>query len=150
MKVFQESKVKSIRWERGVKDIKKLLIGLLIGRRNRYFGLVRIRGKVYRVDIQPYVSVEEEIRRAKIHWYADKRKVRNLSQQKSKDGVEAVESRISVVNTLRTAFKIVMVLEEEKIPYGMFEEVIESVKSIIAFTPIKHNPSDENHFSFPK
>lgn len=67
-----------------------------------------------------------------------------------KDGVEDVESRISVVNTLRTAFKIVMVLEEEKIPYGMFEEVMESVKSIIAFTPVKHNPSDENHFSFPK
>lgn len=55
---------KGDRWERGVKDIKKLLIGLLIGRRKHCFGLVRIRGIVYRVDIQQYVSVEEEIRGA--------------------------------------------------------------------------------------
>lgn len=71
-------------------------------------------------------------------------------KEKKEGGAEVGKNRISLVNTLRAAFKVILILEDEKIPYGMFEEVMESVKSIIAVTPIKHNPSDENHFSFPK
>lgn len=57
---------------------------------------------------------------------------------------------IRTINPLKAAFKIVQVLEEEAIPHGFLDEVFETVKSLIDFIPIKHNPSDETHVSFPK
>ena len=57
---------------------------------------------------------------------------------------------IRTINPLRAAFKIVLVLEEEGISYGRLDEVLEMAKDLINFTPIKHNPSNELHISFPK
>ena len=57
---------------------------------------------------------------------------------------------VRTINPLKAAFKVILVLEEEGISYGMLDEVLKDVKSLVDFTPIKHNPSDENHVSFPK
>ena len=57
---------------------------------------------------------------------------------------------IRTINPLRAAFKIVLVLEEEGISYGRLDEILEMAKDLINFTPIKHNPSNELHISFPK
>lgn len=38
--------------------MKKLLIKLLLGNNKSYFNLVKLKGKIYKVDIQPYVSVK--------------------------------------------------------------------------------------------
>lgn len=57
---------------------------------------------------------------------------------------------VRTINPLRAAFKIVLVLEEEGISYGRLDEVLKDVKNLIDFTPIKHNPSNELHISFPK
>ena len=57
---------------------------------------------------------------------------------------------VRTINPLKAAFKVILSLEEEGISYGMLDEVLKDVKSLIDFTPIKHNPSDEIHGSFPK
>ena len=57
---------------------------------------------------------------------------------------------IRTINTLKAAFKVILALEEEGISYGRLDEVLEMAKDLINFTPIKHNPSNELHISFPK
>lgn len=44
--------------------MKWLLIKILLGRNKKYFSIINIRGIVYKVDIQPYESVEEIIEKA--------------------------------------------------------------------------------------
>lgn len=39
--------------------MKALLVKLLLGRKEKYFCLLQLRGKLYWVDIQPYVSAED-------------------------------------------------------------------------------------------
>ena len=57
---------------------------------------------------------------------------------------------VRTINPLKAAFKVNLALEEEEISYGMLDEVLKDVESLIDFTPIKHNLSDEIHVSFPK
>lgn len=38
--------------------MKRFLARLLLGRGSEYFDLIQIKGKLYRINIQPYVSVE--------------------------------------------------------------------------------------------
>ena len=57
---------------------------------------------------------------------------------------------VRTINPLKAAFKVILALEEEGISHGMLDEVLKDVKSLVDFTPIKHNPSDEIHVSFPK
>ena len=44
--------------------IKRLLIRLLLGKKKEIFDFVKIKGKVYMVSIQPYVSSEDLFKRA--------------------------------------------------------------------------------------
>ncbi len=43
---------------------KHLLIWLLLGRKREYFNFLTIRGRVYKIDICPHVSLEELIKSA--------------------------------------------------------------------------------------
>lgn len=44
--------------------MRKLLVRLILGRRNKYFDVVEMKGKPYKVDICPYESSEDLIKRA--------------------------------------------------------------------------------------
>ena len=49
---------------RKTKILENILIRLLMGKKKEFFDFVKIKGKIYRVSIQPYVSPGELFKRA--------------------------------------------------------------------------------------
>jgi len=45
--------------------LKRFLIRLLLGKSGKYFDIIKIKGKLYEVDIRPYESAEKFISRMK-------------------------------------------------------------------------------------
>lgn len=54
-----------LRGGENTKIIENILIRLLLmGKKKKFFDFVKIKGKIYKVSIQPYVSPEELFKRA--------------------------------------------------------------------------------------
>lgn len=53
-------------------------------------------------------------------------------------------------NPAETAYKIILLLEKERIPRMCVDEILKAVKSILDFQEVIHTSRDEENPSFPK
>lgn len=59
-------------------------------------------------------------------------------------------SNICVHNPVRTAYKIILLLEKEKVPRICVDDVLKTVSNILDFQEITHTERDEENPDFPK
>lgn len=58
--------------------------------------------------------------------------------------------RICTVNPTKTAYKILKVLEEDKIPHGEVGNIWNALLDILAYTEITHSPEMEKNPNWPQ
>lgn len=58
--------------------------------------------------------------------------------------------RICEVNPVKTAYKILKVLEEDKIPHGRVNDVWNALQSILESIQVIHSPDMEKHPNWPQ
>lgn len=58
-------------------------------------------------------------------------------------------TRIYTYNPTKVAYKIMLLLEAEKVPYGEVENIFRKLQGILSYQKIVHSPEEENNPSWP-
>lgn len=58
-------------------------------------------------------------------------------------------TRVYTYNPVKVAYKIMLLLEAEKVPYGEVENIFRNLQSILNYQKITHSPEEENNPNWP-
>lgn len=56
---------------------------------------------------------------------------------------------IVTLNPVTTAYKVILILEKDRIPLNCVDDIFKAVKDILGFQEVTHTARDERNPSFP-
>ncbi len=57
---------------------------------------------------------------------------------------------ICLLDNVKTAYLVILLLEKEKVPRNCVDEVFKTVKDILSYQEVTHTARDERNPNFPK